>query len=435
MLRDAWARLRGAGLAAAMYRGAGRFLLVNAAGVGVTFLLHLFLARALGPTGYGEFAYAAAWLALLVFVAQMGLPTSTLRFVAVYRASEAWGLLRGYSRTAWVAILAASIATALVAYSALRLGDDSNSSMALTVGLLSLPFAALLANSSSALRSLKAISRSQLPTALGQPIVFGVGLLLLVWLVPSGLNAVDAMAAYVGSFVVVWLVSTTLLQRLLPTKVRETQPRYALEEWARVTVSLFFVGLLQTLRARSDAILLGTFAGVEDVGLYAAASRLAGLPVFGLTAVAAWVPPFIAEASAAGDRARLEQLARVSARATAAFVAPVSLALVVLGSWLLGLFGPEFPRANAALRLLLIGQLFNAATGPVGYFLTMAGHQDRVAALEAVSSAASFLLNLVLIPAFGIEGAAAGGAISNALRNILMSRLAWQRMGIKTWVH
>jgi len=387
------------------------------------FGLHLLLARLLGPAEYGTFTYVTAWLAVLALIAQLGLATTTLRFVSSYRATEQWGLLRGYLRTAPRAIALASIGSGVVAFAASRLlGSDTSSStaVAFTAGLLSLPATALLNNSSSTLRAFKAISRSQAPIAIGQPLLFGVAVTAYAAISTTPVTAIHVLFAYAGSMWCILSVSWLLLR--------------AVPEWRRVAAPLLIVGLLQVIRMRSDSILLGGLASVADVGLYNAANRLASLAVFGLTAVAAWVPPHISEAYAHGDRSRMQHLATVAARATAGFMVPVAIILFAFGPWFLRLFGPDFAAASVALRILVLGQLLNAATGPVGYFLTLTGHQSRVAWVEGASALVNFVLNVALIPPFGIVGAAIAGAVANAFRNASMAWIAWRSLGVRAWI-
>lgn len=425
------------GLTTMLYRGSGQFLLVHVAGTALLFGVHLLLARLLGPAEYGTFTYVTAWLAVLALIAQLGLGTATLRFVSSYRATEQWSLLRGYLQTAPRAIARASIGSGAVAFAASRLiGSDTPTStaVAFSVGLLSLPATALLNNSSSALRAFKAISRSQVPIAIAQPLLFGVAVTAFASVSTAPVSAIHVLFAYAGSMWCILAVSWLLLRRLIPTEVRTAVPAHTVPEWRRVAAPLLIVGLLQVIRMRSDSILLGGLASVADVGLYNAANRLASLAVFGLTAVAAWVPPHISEAYAHGDRSRMQQLATVAARATAGFMVPVAIILFAFGPWFLRLFGPDFAAASVALRILVLGQLLNAATGPVGYFLTLTGHQSRVAWVEGASALVNFVLNVALIPPFGIVGAAIAGAVANAFRNASMAWIAWRSLGVRAWI-
>ena len=69
-------------------------------------------------------------------------------------------------------------------------------------------------------------------------------------------------------------------------------------------------------------------------------------------------------------------------------------------------------------------------TGSVGLLMTMTGNHRAVAWLVTASSAFNVLLNALLIPIAGIEGAAVATALTAGLSNIVMCVLVWRRLGI-----
>ena len=91
--------------------------------------------------------------------------------------------------------------------------------------------------------------------------------------------------------------------------------------------------------------------------------------------------------------------------------------LIAFGDDLLAVFGSDFGRGRLALTILVLGQVVNVAAGHVGVLMTMTGHEKRVAATVGASAACNAVLNLILIPRFGIDGAAAATAISLVLWN------------------
>ena len=96
---------------------------------------------------------------------------------------------------------------------------------------------------------------------------------------------------------------------------------------------------------------------------------------------------------------------------------PAAMLLIAFGDRLLAVFGAEFTRARTALTILVLGQIANVAAGHVGVLMTMTGHEKRVAATVSAAAGCNVILNFLLIPRFGIEGAAAATAISLILWN------------------
>jgi len=90
------------------------------------------------------------------------------------------------------------------------------------------------------------------------------------------------------------------------------------------------------------------------------------------------------------------------------------------GNQLLRLFGEGFETAYLPLLILLFGEMAAAAAGPVGFFLTMTGRQMTATRIEAATSAIAISLALVLVPRYGILGAAIVVALGSSVRNAAM---------------
>jgi O-antigen/teichoic acid export membrane protein len=140
--------------------------------------------------------------------------------------------------------------------------------------------------------------------------------------------------------------------------------------------------------------------------------------------------PLISELHATRRIANLQGIMTRSARGIFAFTALVSLGLAVLGEPLLRLFGPEFDLAYEPLLILLIGQTVNAGTGPVGYLMTMTGHQKPAAWRVGVATALTLTLDLLLIPKLGLDGAAIANALGTSLLNLAMLVYVTRRLRI-----
>ena len=93
---------------------------------------------------------------------------------------------------------------------------------------------------------------------------------------------------------------------------------------------------------------------------------------------------------------------------------------MLFGYVVLGIFVSDFTAGYVALLVLLAGQLINAVSGPVGYVMTMTGHQHRAARIIGVCAFVNIVLNAMLIPLFGMSGAASATAITTAMWNLMM---------------
>jgi O-antigen/teichoic acid export membrane protein len=82
------------------------------------------------------------------------------------------------------------------------------------------------------------------------------------------------------------------------------------------------------------------------------------------------------------------------------------------------------------MALLLLGHLFNAGAGSVGYLLNMTGHQTSTAWVFGVSACLNIGLNVVGLWLFGLAGAAAATALSMVVWNIWLYHLVTRKLDI-----
>ena len=98
---------------------------------------------------------------------------------------------------------------------------------------------------------------------------------------------------------------------------------------------------------------------------------------------------------------------------------PVTLFILLFPEWLMSMFGDAFTAAATALMILTIGQFVNIATGSVGYLLSMTGNETKVRDNVVISGILSVALGIILIPYYGVIGAAIAYACGVASQNLL----------------
>lgn len=135
-----------------------------------------------------------------------------------------------------------------------------------------------------------------------------------------------------------------------------------------------------------------------------------------------------------GDRAEFASFAEASVRWT--FWPTLFLGAVILlaGYPLLRLFGPAFTAGYPLLFILIIGVIARASVGPAESLLNMSGKQNICALLYAVTLAVNVILNLVLIPRFGLTGAAISTAIAMLMEAALLSAAVSRTLHITMFI-
>ncbi|WP_345972591.1 flippase [Sulfurimonas diazotrophicus] len=182
---------------------------------------------------------------------------------------------------------------------------------------------------------------------------------------------------------------------------------------------MFLTSVLFLVISQTDVIMLGVMSDEASLGIYSIVLKLAGLTAFLLTAINTILGPKFSELYHRDKIDELIFVARKSSKMIFWSSAPLLILLIAGGHWILGIFGSSFETGYLALVILAVGQFVNAASGSVGYFLNMTGNQTVYRNIIIIASAVNITGNYLLIPSFGIKGAAAASLLSLLISNLL----------------
>lgn len=391
------------------------------------------MARILGVEQYGAYAFAMAVTSLVVIPTTLGLPGLAVREVSGLAVRERWGVLRGL--LAWTARTVLVVSAVVAAGGALLVAgfdlapDEAHVPLVLAMAVV--PLVAVVQVGAAVLRGLGPVVLGHLHETVLRP---GVALVVLVAAYAVVGDTVDATWAVGAQIVaaaaaVVLVVGLTVrhVPRAVWGAVEERQPR----AWLRAAVPMMFIGAAQVVNVNTDVVMVGAFEGAEAAGLYRVASRGAHAVVFVLVAANTVLQPVVASMYARGEVDRLQAVLTRSVRLVALVALSVTVALIAAGGPLLrGVFGSEFGVAATALAILAVGQLVNALLGSAGTVLMMTGHERDAAVAVGVGAVVNVALNAVLVPLFGIEGAASATAVSVVIWNVILTRRSVRIVGL-----
>ncbi|WP_448187637.1 oligosaccharide flippase family protein [Azospirillum sp. sgz301742] len=417
-----------------LLRGASGLFVANIAGAGLAFLLQLTLARVLGATSFGAYAYALAWLNILSYVAVLGHDMLLLRQVAAYRAAEDWSSLRGVLRHAQATPLLAAMAIAAVGAGIVQtiptLSADLASAM--TVGFLLLPLVTMLRVRGSILCAVEQPFLGLLPERLARDAVAMLLLLALVFGAGVALDAAEALVVLGCGTAVALAIVSGALRRWSAELPRDARAAYRIPEWLRAAAVMAAMGGLQMLLQRADLLMIGWLLDTTTAGVYAVATSLSEVCAFPMSAVASVFAPTVAALYARGDRPALQDTMTMTCRWSLVVTAAIAVPLAAVPELVLSLYGAPFVAGAGALRLLLAAQLLKAAVGAAALLMTMTGNETRAALILGIAAFGNLLLNLLFIPLFGIEGAALATVTASAGAQLFIARGAATRTGIHT---
>lgn len=400
----------------------------------LTLAASILLARGLGPDGYGQYVFVMAVIAMLALPVGPGLGELVTREVARYQHGEEWSLFRGLLRRAhqWVALGSVLMIGAIAIVASINAVWSLDDLWTLLfIASLMLPLLGLNALRSSTLRGLRHVFQAQLPELLARP---GFHLLCVAMLLAVGvLNAATALGSQIVATALAFFLGAWILRRYRPQPVKEARPDYRHGEWMRAMLPFTLLAAVGTLNGQIGILALGWLGTDENVAALQVAQNGAMLVLLSLTIVNMVIGPHIARAHREGDKMRLQQLSRQSARAALAVALPIALPLFFFGGPIINLvFGEDYAAmATWPLAILVVGQLVNVAFGSVGMFLTMSGYERDTLNGQVIALVVNGVAAVVLIPFLDVVGAALAVSIGLLTWNAVLAIKFVQRLKLR----
>lgn len=384
----------------------------------------IILARILGPGDFGLYSYVLALVMFVSIPAYAGIPELIVRETAKNFANKDWHTLAELWLWAERFVLKFSILVLFIGLISCylffeKLGQEK--AYAIMLGLFSIPFLSLTGLFSACLRGLGNTILGQTVESLFRPTI----LLLFIICVSffyAKFNSLLAILVYVVATIVALWLSILLLIKHRPKQANSAKRLLNPQSsWYKSILPLSLISGLQVINGYSDIIVMGIYCSNEEVGIYKTVVQLSLLVAFGLQAINQVLRPKFSSLYELGEFEELQKLVKTSARVILFLSLFPIILCIFFGSNLLGLiFGAEFSYGGPALAVLAIGQLVNSAMGSVAALLNMTGHESYTIKGIGLAAVLNLLLNIILIPKYGMLGAAIATGFSMVVWNLVL---------------
>ena len=386
----------------------------------LSFALSLVITHQIRATSFGLYSIALVTVLLGQVPATLGLDVGTVRFVAL-RASkgDAVGARASLQAALGIVTLVSGTLAALLYWQATWLSESFFNKPAATdlirIVALALPALALTRVVIGGLQGLGVMRYS----ALVNPIRVGTNIAVAVPVLLLGYGAKGLAGAFLAVSWSTLVVAALLLGRALPKAFVPAHRSAGVRALLRFSLPQTLTSLLLQTILWTDSLLLGRLRPAAEVGVYAIIQRLLSPAQTVSTATGQMFAPRIAAEDARGDRSTLEVMLKRVTYWNVSLAIPVFALLLLVPEALLGVFGPAYRTGAEALTILAAGQLFNAATGPLGQVINMSGRPYLTLVNNAAVAALNIVGCLILIPRYGLTGAACSTTASITLVNLI----------------
>jgi len=414
---------------------AGLLMASRLGGAGLNFVTQVLLARLLGAEQFGIYVIAFSLAGILSVIFSLGFPSITSRFVSEYRASERWDLLAGFvSRGRLsIAVSAAVLIPLLVAAILLGFDVDVIYRMPLLIGCAAAPFLSVIRFHGALANAFRHFVLSYLPDLIVRPALFMAAIAAVYWLRQEATTSL-VLALHLAIIVLLAAGQAIALRQAALHPAKQVKLQFDARAWHSAGWPLLIVVLFTTFFADVDIALLGLLLPPQEVAIFSVCIKVTLLIAFGIQAIDQLCLPDLSDAYIRGDETAVNQ---AIVRANHLKLWPALLAaaaIVVAGDRILAIFGPEFQAGHAALIILVGSQVVRAAVGPITPLLSLSGEQRRSVPIFAVALALLVGLNLTLVPAFGIYGAAFAFSAVTIAWTVLIAWFLTRRMGYRSWI-
>jgi len=394
--------------------------IIRVFGMASGYLFILLVTRNFGAGAMGILAVCMTLLNITAIFGKLGFDIALLRFVSEYTSTDRRDRVKEVYTKAMRFTLPLSLSLSILVFItspliAEKLFHKQYLSKYFMMSSIAVVPIVIVLIQKQALRGLKRIKEfSFLDTMSNQLFAMIILLMLILFVKDTSVPVI----AFISGVCISALLSLLLWQKHGGFSKTTPSCEMKMKDVFVVSFPMFLASSMHLLMHWTDTAMLGIFRTEAEVGVYYAALKLATLTSISLAAINSIAAPKFAEFYAKRDVRGLERVVRHSTRLIFWTSFPVLLVFFTMSSPVLSLFGEGFSSGRYALMFLTIGQFINAISGSVGLLLNMTGRQKVFRNILLIATCLNILLNYLLIPVYGINGAAVASMVSMGFWNM-----------------
>jgi len=403
-------------------KGAGIVFIGTIFGTLLKYLFELIVSRQLGPKLFGVFFLAFTIFKVLERLSIVGLHNGVLRYVALFQGEGDKERIKGTILLSIKIVLFVGIVVTIFLFIfstniSIKIFQEINLISILKILSLGMIFTCVTEILVYSIQAFKIMKYKMLVRMIFEP---GTRIFFVIIGFLFGWRLFGAAFAFLTSIVLGTFLAFYYLRKIFPQITKKKfQPIYETKRIIGFSWPLFFVGFLNLFLIQINILMLGHFKTSWEVGIFGAAQRTAFLIPIILESFSAIFAPMISDYYNRKEFKKLENLFKIVTKWIFTFSFPLFLLMIFFSKEILSIWGREYIGGTISLIVICCAQLINCSVGPVGYMIMMTG-RTKINLLNTIIVFTTIIgLNILLIPKYGILGAALSLATAIGFINII----------------
>ncbi len=421
-----------------LIKGGSAAFFLKIAGMLFTYLSMLFITRIYGAEAWGVYTLGFTVLSIAIVIPVFGFDNSLIRLIADLRENNK-------NQDVIAVLFKASLTTILLSLIVIFFVDSFSSFIAKDIlkkegfesylGLIQIAILpmALLVLISVVFQSYKDIIKFMLFKSVLISILFFIFLCICYTLKLE----IEIFEIYIYTILFVLIVAFITLLLFLKKSLKKKKSKsfgkvVSIKKMVYLSFPMMLSSSFALLMGWTDILMLSYFKTSVEIGIYNTALKLATITLIALASINSISSPKFAEFFSKKDMDGLKDVVQKSTKLMFMTSAPVLLIFILLPKTILSIFGAEFVSGYLVLVMLCTARFVNSISGSVGHLMQMTNNQNTYQFVIIIAFVINLILNFLLIPKYGINGAAISSSIAMIFWNITLVIIIKKRLGFWT---
>jgi O-antigen/teichoic acid export membrane protein len=391
------------------------------------------LARWLGPRGFGVYSVVLALLTFAGALGTVGFDYTASRFVSYYAGSGEAALVRMVIVYAVKRAAFFSLCVTAVVFAGFRSGLAAHCELWVVAPympglLIAIPALAAQSVLFHAILGLHAVVARVALEKIALPGLRLIAPFALVMLCAGKIEAA-VNSLFVTAVLIMVAAALVLRKYASPLPASGAPPTAEKRRWASFALpnAFFSVQVFVSSGMGIDVLMVSALKSVVDSGVYSACFRFTLVLVLARAGMDYAFGPRVGRLFGGGDLAGVGDIYRLSSAVGLGWTLPCAVAVMLFSGDLMSLsFGPPYARGSIALAVLAIGFAIDGAAGCNTTLLSMIGRPWLVLANGLTGGVLSVALCFVLIPCYGMVGAAVAVTVARSMAAVMGTYEIWR---------